>query len=964
MEDEKRATKRLNTEEPSEVEEKTRFEEALGDRSGEALGNRSKKRKTCEPDSSLGDCSICCLKYNLSTRKKIVCPKCQYDSCRSCYERYFLNTISEPHCMNCRELWGYYLLFQFFTKVWVNTEWSKHRGRILLGHEKSRLPEAMEYVEKEQIYRRAYNDHIQKSGIFYAYHKKLYEDETTCTEEDKRKFIVSKIQYEQSLYVERKARHNSPFVRIALYRNIPRTIDDPFREATASKRTTHKKVFTWHCPDNECRGFLDENFVCGVCEIQACPDCLVRLNDAAGMSDHKCDPNLVETVKNLKKSTRQCPNCKIHIHKISGCFGSDTPVLLWGGGTVMSQHVKVGMTLVSDELQPTKVIQTLSGTDQMYRVKQTPVPCAVRQSPPGVLHTTIETTSSLPGVSCTVGTSCDSQRYAPPLPSNEYVVNGLHKMTFIVPHNGNVQKTGDKWSVTWFCEHEGKKRTEFFDTEKDAADFSKTLNLPERVEMLMDRYQSLDKTTQAMLFGYKIDSSISPPTLVPTTLQVEPLGISTYYGWRVDAPSKRFLLADMTCVKNCNQMWCLGKDTPVQMVSLKTSQIHPLPTVVKRACDVRLGDEVVGDDGLPRRVISVTEGYEMLYEVKTIDSKTLEVKDSYEVTEKHVLSLLDTEGKIHDMTVEHFLQMDPTTQSNFFAYKRIDGIIQPPTDPISISPKQPGHFAGFGVTGKTQRFLLGNGTVTHNCTQCYTAFDYKTGEIVLGRIHNPHYYEHKRQNGGLEREEDRIRAEQERRDPCGIPSYGQIVTFTKRRHIIFPLQEWRRLVVHVEDVIMPMVTRKRDTIPGIHSSMFMRIRYLLNEVSDEEWIQILLNYDRRRIWAQELLQIYYTWAQYTRERLRYLCDTENISRNQIETTCREILRFTRLTNGSLHQIQLCYGREIWKITLQRDWNNTIFYRNKLSCLSDVINDHIDPINRVKFREVPRPSVEDVEIFTK
>jgi hypothetical protein len=38
------------------------------------------------------------------------------------------------------------------------------------------------------------------------------------------------------------------------------------------------------------------------------------------------------------------------------------------------------------------------------------------------------------------------------------------------------------------------------------------------------------------------------------------------------------------------------------------------------------------------------------------------------------------------------------------------------------------------------------------CTSCHTAFSWRTGQIELGRVHNPHYYEYNRQRGQLNRE--------------------------------------------------------------------------------------------------------------------------------------------------------------------------------------------------------------------
>ena len=37
------------------------------------------------------------------------------------------------------------------------------------------------------------------------------------------------------------------------------------------------------------------------------------------------------------------------------------------------------------------------------------------------------------------------------------------------------------------------------------------------------------------------------------------------------------------------------------------------------------------------------------------------------------------------------------------------------------------------------------------CVECHTTFDWNTGEIETGVIHNPHYYEFQRRNGTLQR---------------------------------------------------------------------------------------------------------------------------------------------------------------------------------------------------------------------
>lgn len=41
-----------------------------------------------------------------------------------------------------------------------------------------------------------------------------------------------------------------------------------------------------------------------------------------------------------------------------------------------------------------------------------------------------------------------------------------------------------------------------------------------------------------------------------TSISVKPVGQGTYYGWSVSGTNRRFLLADFTVARNCDQMWC------------------------------------------------------------------------------------------------------------------------------------------------------------------------------------------------------------------------------------------------------------------------------------------------------------------------------------------------------------------------------------------------------------------------
>jgi len=68
---------------------------------------------------------------------------------------------------------------------------------------------------------------------------------------------------------------------------------------------------------------------------------------------------------------------------------------------------------------------------------------------------------------------------------------------------------------------------------------------------------------------------------------------------------------------------CLGKDTPIIMKD----------GTVKMVQDIKVGDEIMGDDSTSRKILSVTSGTDMMYRISQ------EYGDDYIVNESHILSL-------------------------------------------------------------------------------------------------------------------------------------------------------------------------------------------------------------------------------------------------------------------------------------------------------------------------------------
>jgi hypothetical protein len=122
---------------------------------------------------------------------------------------------------------------------------------------------------------------------------------------------------EERLRIEAELRENNngedmadPEIRQAMVASLMATV----------KKPGEKRTFTMKCPAPECRGFLNTQYVCGLCERGTCAHCLTLYSETQPDGrKHECKPEDVETVKEIKKSCRNCPSCGMSIFRIEGC---------------------------------------------------------------------------------------------------------------------------------------------------------------------------------------------------------------------------------------------------------------------------------------------------------------------------------------------------------------------------------------------------------------------------------------------------------------------------------------------------------------------------------------------------------------------------------------------------------------------------------------------------------------------
>lgn len=229
------------------------------------------------------DCLICCETFNKTDKRKITCGWCEYSSCLKCQKRYLLSSIQDLHCMNCKKKWNRKFLSTQFPQSFLQQEYRAHRENLLFEREKALLPATQVHIPVI----------LRRKGLNRM--SEMVREETdllfSLDPSEERELRLSELQHLHSL-IAWKVRH----------------LSDRKEEETRQK-------FTMKCPVADCRGFLSSRYKCGVCNGRVCPDCHIELKE----EKHDCEPDLVKTVEELKKTTKNCPNCHVPIFKSSGC---------------------------------------------------------------------------------------------------------------------------------------------------------------------------------------------------------------------------------------------------------------------------------------------------------------------------------------------------------------------------------------------------------------------------------------------------------------------------------------------------------------------------------------------------------------------------------------------------------------------------------------------------------------------
>lgn len=200
------------------------------------------------------------------------------------------------------------------------------------------------------------------------------------------------------------------------------------------------------------------------------------------------------------------------------------------------------------------------------------------------------------------------------------------------------------------------------------------------------------------------------------------------------------------------------------------------------------------------------------------------------------------------------------------------------------------------------------------CTQCQTAFSWRTGRVETGRIHNPHYYEwQRRMNNGV------IPREPGDGDLClnqnelNVPS---LFTISASIRMMSWVGQIHRLLQHVLIHTLPRFQGQYDQA----NNLDLRIAYLLNEVDSTKMKKLLQQREKRRVKESAIRQVLEFFIASGSDLLRSLAEkSKSISNTptQVANDVQEIFRMFQelrnVTNKALEDVSKRFSCKLYVV---------------------------------------------------
>lgn len=240
-------------------------------------------------------CPICIDDFNNRGCRRMKClnKDCQEEYCVGCFMRHMKENNTNGECLFCKTEIDKNIIYEAGHKYQFD-DFLRHKSAMFFSRQKSLLPQTQQVLNERKA--RAQTDAALKE---------------------------MQTEYRELYRMARENSDNKDFAKALRKQGIKVREDiDKLRLGRPNTNSTSEESENLasgeRCPKEDCRGFLNRQRKCLMCDAYSCAKCH-EVKNGINDPEHECDPNTVETVKLLAKDSKFCPSCSTTIYKISGC---------------------------------------------------------------------------------------------------------------------------------------------------------------------------------------------------------------------------------------------------------------------------------------------------------------------------------------------------------------------------------------------------------------------------------------------------------------------------------------------------------------------------------------------------------------------------------------------------------------------------------------------------------------------
>ena len=151
------------------------------------------------------------------------------------------------------------------------------------------------------------------------------------------------------------------------------------------------------------------------------------------------------------------------------------------------------------------------------------------------------------------------------------------------------------------------------------------------------------------------------------------------------------------------------------------------------------------------------------------------------------------------------------------------------------------------------------------CTQCHTAFSWRTGRIETHTVHNPHYYDYMRAHGGLPRNPGDV--------PCGgFPDLSAVMRIVARNsHVWTMISAAHRSRAHCQWVLIP-----RYEVNIREDNRDLRIKFMIGDFNEDDFKKKIQQREKARQRKTDIRQVVAMYVEVLNDLFQALVQTKDV----------------------------------------------------------------------------------------